>query len=60
MRLNFEFNVEVYDADLGSDLVQHFDDVRGTSQKMTLGAFESRSFPTELRDLFAKIFAPYL
>jgi cardiolipin synthase len=60
LRLNFEFNVEIYDGDLGKQLVAHFDEVRGASAEVTLKDMEDRSFGIKLRDSFAKIFAPYL
>ena len=60
IRLNFEFNLEVYDTALAGELIRHFDETRARSKPLTLEYFEKRSFFRQLRDNTAKLFAPYL
>lgn len=60
LRLNFEFNVEVYDRELTDKLHRHFDDVCARSHELTLPEVDGRSLPQKLRDAFAKLFSPYL
>jgi cardiolipin synthase len=60
LRLNFEFNLEVYDPELGRELAAHFQRVRDSSQPITQAWLEQRPFPVRLRDAAAKMLAPYL
>jgi len=60
LRLNFEFNVEIFDSSLGDDLRRHFEAVRDQSHLLTLDEMDNRSFLVRLRDSTAKIFSPYL
>jgi len=60
LRLNFEFNVEVFDSELGAQLVAHFDAVRAQSHETTREEMDARSLPIKLRDSVCKVFAPYL
>ena len=60
LRLNFEFNLEVYDAELGGSLAAHFEHIRRRSVEVTPELLEQRSLVAKLRDSFAKLFAPYL
>jgi cardiolipin synthase len=60
LRLNFEFNVEVFDREAVSELISHFDRSRELSRKVTLEEMDQRSLPLRLRDSFCKLFAPYL
>ncbi|WP_298036717.1 phospholipase D-like domain-containing protein [uncultured Desulfuromonas sp.] len=60
LRLNFEFNVEVYDPELASGLEGHFKAVRAGSHRVTLADVDGRSLPVKLRDAAAKLFSPYL
>ncbi len=60
LRLNFEFNLEVYDFELGKQLSEHFEALRQRAQAVTLEDVDSRSLPVKLRDSFCKLFAPYL
>ncbi|NOT02495.1 MAG: cardiolipin synthase [Phycisphaerales bacterium] len=59
-RLNFEFNVEVYDAGLGGRLAAWLDDVLNGSREVTLEMVDGRSMPVRLRDGMVKLFSPYL
>ncbi len=60
LRLNFEFNLEVYDFELGAELRDYFCEVRGRSQPLSLAELDARPLPAKLRDSVAKIFSPYL
>ncbi len=60
LRLNFEFNVEIFDKDSIEELTQHFDQCREFARKVSLEDMDSRSLPLRLRDSFCKLFLPYL
>ncbi len=60
LRLNFEFNLEVYDGPFAEALGSHFDDVRSRSRETTLEEMDARPLPIKLRDALAKLFSPYL
>ncbi len=60
LRLNFEFNLEVYDVGFTESLVRHFDEVRARSRETTLSQMDARPLPVKMRDGFAKLFSPYL
>ena len=60
MRLNFEFNVEVYDRDLAGRLDRRITDTIAHSRPRTLAEVDGRSLPVRLRDGVARLFSPYL
>lgn len=60
LRLNFEFNVEIYDRHLASELGEYFDEVKERSREVTMDEMDSRSLPVRLRDAGARLFAPYI
>ncbi len=60
LRLNFEFNVEVFDPETVEELTQHFDYSREQSHEITLEEVDSRTLPQRLRDSFCRLFSPYL
>ncbi|MFM8579043.1 MAG: phospholipase D-like domain-containing protein, partial [Planctomycetaceae bacterium] len=60
MRLNFEFNLEVYDAGLASSLDDHLTRTIAISSRRTLQEVDGRSLPVRLRDGIARLFSPYL
>jgi cardiolipin synthase len=60
LRLNFEFNMEVYDRALAANLGGHFDGVRARSRETSLAEMDARPLPVKLRDALAKLFSPYL
>jgi cardiolipin synthase len=60
LRLNFEFDVECYDAALASQLDALIDHKIDTSRPLTLADLHARSFPTKLRDGAAWLLSPYL
>jgi cardiolipin synthase len=60
MRLNFEFNVETYDAALAARLDERIAGVIARSHPKTLADVDGRSLPVRLRDGLARLFSPYL
>ena len=60
LRLNFEFNVECYDADLGKKMDNLACEKRTRARAVTLEKVNARSLPIKLRDGAARLFAPYL
>jgi len=60
LRLNFEFNVECYDADLSWKLSELVRQKVERSTRLTLAALKARSFPARVRDGFARLAIPYL
>lgn len=60
LRLNFEFNVEVYNPELAATLSEHHKDVLSRSTEVTIESLEKRSLPVRLRDAAAKLLSPYL
>ena len=60
LRLNFEFNVEIFDTDSVQELIEHFDHARQNSRQVFLEEVDQRSLPLRLRDSFCKLFSPYL
>ena len=60
LRLNFEFNVEIFDHPTVAELIGHFDRARGNSREISLEEVDERSLPLRLRDSFCKLFSPYL
>lgn len=60
LRLNFEFNVEIFDQRTLAELIEHFDTCREGSRKISLEEIDNRSLPVRLRDSFCKLFSPYL
>lgn len=60
LRLNFEFNLECYDADLGRDLSDWSANLREASRLLTLHEIRQRPIPLRLRDGAARLLTPYL
>ncbi|MFO8003140.1 phospholipase D-like domain-containing protein [Thioalkalivibrio sp.] len=60
LRLNFEFNLECYDADLGRELAEWTADLRRASHLLTLHEIRQRPMPLRLRDGAARLLTPYL
>ncbi len=60
LRLNFEFNLECYDATLAADLRTRVDRKRTAARPITLADVDGRSWPVKLRDGTARLFSPYL
>lgn len=60
LRLNFEFNVEIFDNSTVAELIRHFDLSRDAAKEISLEEMDNRSLPLRLRDSFCKLFSPYL
>ncbi|HZL44030.1 MAG TPA: phospholipase D-like domain-containing protein, partial [Verrucomicrobiae bacterium] len=60
LRLNFEFNVESYDAQLAARLAALFDAKRSQARRIRLQDVDARSFPVRLRDGIARLLTPFL
>jgi cardiolipin synthase len=60
LRLNFEYNLECYDANLVQQLEALFEMKREGAHLVTLEEVDGRSMPARLRDGLARLLAPYL
>ena len=60
LRLNFEFDVECYDADLACQMEARVDALIAASRRVTLSEVDGRPMPIRLRDSLARLMAPYL
>jgi len=60
LRLNFEYNVECYDAQLAHRLESLIETKRKSARLVTLQEVDSRQMPARLRDGIARLLTPYL
>jgi len=60
LRLNFEFNVECYDADLNWKLSEFVREKVEHARRLTLADLNNRSLPVRVRDGLARLAIPYL
>ncbi|HUJ79206.1 MAG TPA: phospholipase D-like domain-containing protein [Nitrospiria bacterium] len=60
LRLNFEFNLEIYDHATVAALDRHFRSARQHARPVTLKGLDARPFPMKVRDAVAKLAVPYL
>ncbi|WP_224247532.1 phospholipase D-like domain-containing protein [Hyalangium gracile] len=60
LRLNFEFDVECYDAALAQRLEEVVEERISRGRLLTLEEVEQRSLPIRLRDGLARLMSPYL
>ncbi|WP_044890399.1 cardiolipin synthase [Myxococcus hansupus] len=60
LRLNFEFNVECYDAALASELEGVIAARLRNARPLTMAQVDARSLPARLRDGLARLLSPYL
>jgi cardiolipin synthase A/B len=60
LRLNFEFNVECYDAALAASLAEWFDERLRQSHETSLAEVDARKLPVRLRDGAARLLTPFL
>jgi len=60
MQLNFEFNVEAYDADLAASLTAIAESKLINANPVTLDSLRNRPIVYRLRDGFARLASPYL
>lgn len=60
LRLNFELNVEIFDADVAAALHRHCDEARQRAQEVRLADVDGRRLHTRLADGVFWLFSPYL
>ena len=60
LRLNFEFDLEVYDRAFARQLEARCATAVAASHELTLAELDRRPLPIKLRDGAAKLFSPYL
>lgn len=60
LRLNFEFNIEIFDQSTAAALAQYFDAARAVATPLTFAQIKAMPLLIRLRNAFAKIFSPYL
>ncbi len=60
LRLNFEFNLEIYGGECSSKLVEHFEAACAGARTATEEDLAGRSLAKRLRDSAAALFSPYL
>jgi cardiolipin synthase len=60
LRLNFEFNLECYDAKLSRRLDQYLETKRSGARPVTMEEMDGRPLPARLRDGLARLLTPYL
>jgi cardiolipin synthase len=60
LRLNFEYNLECYDAELARRLEDIIQSKRSAAHEVTLEEVDQRSFMVRLRDGVARLLTPYL
>ena len=60
LRLNFEFNVEIYDRELAIQLEKHVEKLLDSARQVSLADVDGRKLPVRLRDGVARLMSPYL
>ena len=60
LRLNFEFNVECYDAFFAERVNSILDEKQASARELTSDELEQRSYVVKLRDGIARLALPYL
>jgi cardiolipin synthase A/B len=60
LRLNFEFDVEVYERQLATEVYELCMRRRERAKSVTLADVDGRSVPVRLRDGVARLLTPYL
>ncbi len=60
LRLNFEFDVECYEAELAAQLHEWMLEKRRRARQITLADVDGRPLPIRLRDGVARLLTPYL
>ena len=60
LRLNFEFNLECYDAELARALTEIAKAKIRSARQVSLAELNGRSWPIRLRDGLARLCSPYL
>nr|WP_320114548.1 cardiolipin synthase [uncultured Desulfuromonas sp.] len=59
-RLNFEFNLEVYDKSFNAEMRHHFDTTVAKSRAISLQEMDGRPVWLKMRDNFFRLFTPFL
>jgi cardiolipin synthase len=60
LRLNFELNIETFDATFARAMEHAIDARRTAAREITLAEMDARPFPRRLRDAIARLASPYL
>lgn len=60
LRLNFELDLEIYDARFVGEMERGFIEAIARSREVTLAEMDGRRLPEKFRDSAAKLFSPYL
>ena len=60
LRLNFEFNLECYDAPLAARLARSFEERKQRARQVTLDDANARSLGVRLRDGTARLLSPFM
>ncbi|MBY0508790.1 MAG: PLDc N-terminal domain-containing protein [Rhodospirillaceae bacterium] len=60
LRLNFEANLEVYDADLAAQMDSHFQAMQRKAQLISVAELKALPVLVRLRNNIARLFTPYL
>jgi cardiolipin synthase len=60
LRLNFELNVETYDAELAGRLTELFELKRSSATPLLESELDRIAFPARLRNALARLLTPYL
>jgi cardiolipin synthase len=60
LRLNFEFDVECYDAELAGRLQTWIDRKKACSRQLTMRQITKQKLPIRLRNNIARLLTPYL
>ena len=60
LRLNFELDLEVYDANFACQMSEYFEQVKSFSKGLVLSDLAKDSFGVRLRNAVFKLYSPYL
>ena len=60
LRLNFEANLECYDADLAFTMEEHFQAMQAKAELVSLAAVQNVPWRIRMRNNIARLFTPYL
>jgi cardiolipin synthase len=60
LRLNFEFNVQCFNEELGAQLDDLVNEKAAGARELTLAEVSDRSLPVRLRDGLARLLSPYM
>jgi cardiolipin synthase len=60
LKLNFELNVEIFDANMVEDIAGYVEEKIQRSRQIYLADINNRSFAAKTRDALMWLFSPYL